>query len=85
MSAAAAKTHSCASSTADACDRPVVAGPVEATAIGNVMMQGLALGLVGSLAEGREVVRQSFDTKTYEPKGTQRWEGAYAKFSGLLK
>src|SRR5207244_2281224 len=45
--------------TADACNRQVLAGPAEATAIGNVMVQALGLGLVNSLAEARQVVRQS--------------------------
>ena len=58
---------------------------MEATAIGNVMMQALALGLVGSLAEAREVVRQSFGTRTYEPRDTQRWEDANSKFTSLLE
>ena len=44
---------------ADACNRPVIAGPVEATAIGNVLVQAIGLGLIGSLAQGREVVRRS--------------------------
>jgi rhamnulokinase len=63
--------------TADACNRPVLAGPVEATAIGNVLVQALGLGLLGSLAQAREVVRQSFDVRTYEPREPERWEEAY--------
>jgi rhamnulokinase len=70
--------------TADACNRPVVAGPVEATAIGNVLVQALGLGLVGSLAEAREVVRQSFDVRTYEPHDPQRWAEASNRFSNLM-
>jgi len=70
--------------TADACNRPVVAGPVEATAIGNVLVQALGLGLVGSLAEAREVVRQSFDVRCFEPREPQRWEEAYGRFNELL-
>jgi rhamnulokinase len=70
--------------TADACDRPVLAGPVEATAIGNVLTQMLGLGLVGSLAEGREVVRCSFVVERYEPKDAGRWEEAWARFQKLL-
>src|SRR5437588_8159668 len=53
--------------TADACNRAVHAGPVEATAIGNVLVQALGLGLVGSLAEAREVVRRSFEVRVFTP------------------
>jgi rhamnulokinase len=70
--------------TADACNRPVVAGPVEATAIGNVLVQALGLGLVGSLADAREVVRRSFDVRTFEPREPQRWNRPYERFVALL-
>ena len=53
--------------TARACGIPVVAGPSEATALGNVMVQARTAGLVGSLAEMRRYVRRSIATKTYEP------------------
>jgi rhamnulokinase len=71
--------------TADACKRPVAAGPVEATAIGNVMVQALALGLVGSLEQARQVVRRSFDVVTYEPRNVADWHGPYARFLKLLE
>jgi rhamnulokinase len=66
--------------TADALGRPVHAGPVEATAIGNILMQALALGHISSLEEGREIVRNSFDVITYEPQNTDAWEEAYPRF-----
>ncbi len=66
--------------TADACARPVHAGPAEATAIGNVLVQALGLGLVGSLAEARSVVRQSFEVKVYEPRQPERWREPYERF-----
>jgi rhamnulokinase len=69
---------------ADACNRPVLAGPVEATAIGNVLVQALALGLVGSLAEGREVVRRSFEARSYTPQNPERWQGPYERFLKLI-
>ncbi len=53
--------------TAGRCGIPVVAGPVEATALGNVMIQARAAGLVGSLAEMRKYIRESIETKTYLP------------------
>ena len=69
--------------TADAIGRPVVAGPFEATAVGNLLMQLLATGAVGSLAEGRALVRRSFDTETYHPTNAAAWDEAYARFRGL--
>ena len=66
--------------TADACNRPVVAGPVEATAIGNVLTQAIGLGLLKSLAEAREVVRRSFEPITFTPREPERWEEAYQRF-----
>lgn len=53
--------------TADACRRPVITGPVEATAMGNLLTQVMADGELGSLAEMREVVRASSSVKCYEP------------------
>jgi rhamnulokinase len=71
--------------TADACNRPVLAGPFEATAIGNVLVQALGLGLLRSLAEGREVVRRSFEVRTYTPRNPERWQGSYQRFVHLLE
>jgi rhamnulokinase len=69
---------------ADACDRPVLAGPVEATAIGNVLVQAIGLGLLGSLAEARAVVRRSFEVRTFMPREPQRWQEPYQRFLALL-
>ena len=69
---------------ADACGRRVVAGPIEATATGNLMMQAVAAGDVGSIAEAREVIRNSFSVKEYEPQNTALWDEAYERFVGLL-
>jgi rhamnulokinase len=66
--------------TADATGRAVVAGPVEATAIGNILVQALALGHISSLAEGRAIVRSSFDVETFEPADTAAWDGAYERY-----
>jgi rhamnulokinase len=68
---------------ADATARTVVAGPVEATAIGNVLVQAIALGHVGSLAEGRALVRRSFEVETYEPRDTAAWDAAYERYLKL--
>ncbi len=69
---------------ADACGRPVIAGPVEATSLGNVMMQAVAWGDVGTIAEAREVIRFSFPMNFYEPKNTAAWDQAYERFLRLL-
>jgi rhamnulokinase len=69
--------------TADACNRPVLAGPVEATAIGNLTMQAIALGHLASIAEARELVRASFDVQEYLPYQPERWEGPFARFKAL--
>ncbi|MDH7568459.1 MAG: rhamnulokinase family protein [Armatimonadota bacterium] len=69
--------------TADATGRPVLAGPVEATAIGNVLMQAIARGRLGSLEEAREVVRRSFEVQTFVPGNRDGWEEAYARYLKL--
>ncbi len=68
---------------ADACGRPVVTGPIEATAIGNVMMQAVADGAVGSIAEAREVIRNSFDVEQYAPQDSAPWDDAFGRFAKL--
>lgn len=68
---------------ANATARPVVAGPVEATAIGNILVQAVALGELGSLADARAVVRRSFDVARYEPQDVDRWAEAYQRWAGL--
>ncbi|MCB0064056.1 MAG: rhamnulokinase [Caldilineaceae bacterium] len=71
--------------TADATGRQVIAGPVEATAIGNIIMQAVALGDLASLTEGRDLIRRSFDVVTYEPSGDRAaWDGAYARLVKIL-
>ncbi len=69
----------------DATGRTVVTGPVEATALGNVMVQAIATGHLGSMVEGRQVIRQSFDVKTFEPRDSAAWEAAYERYLGIRK
>jgi rhamnulokinase len=69
--------------TADVTHRTVVAGPVEATAIGNVLVQALALGHIRSQEEGREVVRRSFGVVAFQPQDSSRWDEAYQKYLKL--
>jgi rhamnulokinase len=70
--------------TADACQRPVVTGPVEATALGNVMVQAMATGHLGSLAEAREAVAASIPQEYFTPGPTTGWDDAYGRFQQLL-
>jgi len=67
---------------ADATGRQVICGPVEATAAGNILMQSIALGDLGSLTEGREIIKGSFELETYDPVYKPGWDDAYAR---LLK
>ena len=64
--------------TADATGRAVVTGPIEATGLGNVLVQALALGHVSSIEDGRNVVKTSFDLKTFQPRESAAWEGPAA-------
>lgn len=63
---------------------PVIAGPVEATAIGNILMQAKAKGLISSVCEGRELVKNSFNLITYKPKNTDLWNKAYKKYLRII-
>jgi rhamnulokinase len=71
--------------TADACGRPVVAGPVEATVLGNVLTQARASGEIGSLSELRTVVRQSCEVRMFEPKSSRAaaWVDARGRFERI--
>ncbi|MCX7016805.1 MAG: rhamnulokinase [Candidatus Sumerlaeota bacterium] len=71
--------------TADATGLPVVAGPVEATAIGNVMAQALARGAINDHAELRSVVARSFPTKAFEPTHKAAWDARYPNFVRLTR
>jgi rhamnulokinase len=70
--------------TADATQRVVVTGPVEATAIGNVLMQAIGLGHLGTLSDARAVVRASFEVEEYHPKPDVGWDDAYAKLLSVI-
>ncbi len=72
--------------TADATGRTVVAGPVEATAIGNLLVQMIATGHLGSLAEARELVSRSFKTETFAPSSERgAWDAAYGRLEELVE
>ncbi len=69
---------------ADACGRRVLAGPIEATAIGNLMMQAVAAGDVGSIGQAREVIRNSFAMDEYRPRNPAAWDEAYGRFLKVI-
>lgn len=71
--------------TADACRRPVLAGPVEATVMGNLLVQAWAAGEVGPLSEMREVVRSSGSISMYEPRNPDSWREAVHRFRQFQK
>lgn len=70
--------------TADATNCTVVTGPVEATAIGNVLMQAIGLEHLGSLSDARAVVRTSFDVEEYHPTSSDGWDEAYTRLLSLI-
>jgi rhamnulokinase len=70
--------------SANAIQLPVVTGPVEATAIGNVLIQALALGHLASLRDLRRVVRDSFPVETYQPQDAATWDEADGRFAKLI-
>ena len=70
--------------TADACGLPVVAGPEEATAVGNIMVQAMGLGVIGSLREALPIIRRAFPIQDYQPKDPAGWAPAYARFRQIL-
>ena len=70
--------------TAHATRRTVITGPVEATAIGNILMQAIGLGDIASLENAREIVHNSFDLEEYAPASEKEWDVAYQKLLDLL-
>lgn len=71
--------------TANATGRIVETGPVEATSIGNVIMQAMAVGAIKDLDEGRKIIKNSFDITRYEPQDSSEWEKAYEKWCEIIK
>ncbi|MEK6646875.1 MAG: FGGY-family carbohydrate kinase [Candidatus Firestonebacteria bacterium] len=66
--------------TANATQIPVIAGPIEATAIGNILMQAIAEGEIPSIKNAREIVRDSYEIKVYKPQNSSCWEEAYQRY-----
>lgn len=73
--------------TADVLGMPVIVGPAECTALGNIMLQAKAAGVVSSLEQIREVIRRSFELKEFFPDSTDitKWSEAYSRFLTLPK
>jgi rhamnulokinase len=69
--------------TANACNRPVIAGPVEATALGNVMVQALVQGFLPDLKQARRVAMTSSPQTIYKPQEVSAWEDAFGRFQNL--
>jgi rhamnulokinase len=70
--------------TANACGRSVVTGPIEATAIGNLMVQLISSGAVSSIAEARKIISHSFGQETYVPDTAGDWVTASERFANLV-
>ena len=71
--------------SADATGLPVIAGPIEATALGNIAMQMLATGAVSSLADARQVIERSFPVERFAPQATEVWDAPYRRFADYME
>lgn len=71
--------------TADACRRTVVAGPVEAAALGNVLVQAVASGRLPDIAAGRRAVAASEAQEVFEPRDSDDWDRAFVGFDALVR
>jgi len=70
--------------TANILNIPVIAGPIEATAIGNILIQGLALGKIKDVKELRKIVQDSFPIKKFTPNEIEKWENAYKHYIKII-
>lgn len=71
--------------TADATGRVVIAGPVEATALGNAIVQFITLGELDHIAQAREILRQTMGTELFTPRHTAEWKAAYERFVAYVE
>jgi sugar (pentulose or hexulose) kinase len=62
---------------------PVLAGPVEATALGNLLVQAIAVGELPDIAAGRRLLAEALPLERYEPRSTERWDAALERFARL--
>jgi len=78
------KNHLLNQFTANALGVPVLAGPSEATAIGNIILQAMALKIIPDIKTGRNIIRKSFPLKIFEPKNISQWQDASLKFAKII-
>ncbi len=71
--------------TADSIGLPVLTGPVEGTAIGNIMLQAKAAGMVGDIFEMRSIIADSIEMKEYQPHDREAWDKAYEKYTKITE
>lgn len=71
--------------TADSIDMPVVAGPVEATALGNIILQLIALGEISDVNEGRQLIAKTHKLNHFNPSHTDEWDSAYGRFVSIIE
>jgi len=69
--------------TANSCNKPVFAGPVEATALGSIMLQAIATGEIADIASGRKIISNSTKLSKFSPQDVDEWNRAYSKFKEL--
>ncbi len=77
------RNHLLCQMTADACGRTVVAGPVEATALGNVIVQAIATGFIPDVAAARRSLARSVERQYYEPRRGTDWAAAFERFRAI--
>lgn len=70
--------------TADALGMPVLAGPEEATAVGNLMVQAMGLGIIKSMRQALPIIKQAFPIREYKPRDTASWDKAYERFKKII-
>lgn len=70
--------------TANSINLPVIAGPVEATALGNIILQLKALGEISSVEEGRNIIKKTENTKKYAPNHSDEWDKAYERYVNII-
>ena len=64
---------------------PVIAGPIEATALGNIVLQLIALGEIESIEEGRKIIAETEKVSTFREEHTSDWDDAYKRFCEIIK
>ena len=71
--------------TSNAVNLPVTTGPVEGTAIGNIMLQAKAAGLVETIGEMRQLIAKSIETQEYLPQDAELWDKGYEKYLSIYR